>query len=482
MADMLLDTQYYNVNDPRPYDDTGWTLGPLRNIKTVRITDAGILQQPMTVLTADAKVRGSLNGSGAVAYVINHNTDNTLATLRYRLKDVKMNAAEAPFKVGDRQFNAGSFVIKSDGNPADVRQQVDAAVSDLGLSALAVDKLPEVKIHSLGVPRIAILHSWTNTQNDGWYRIEFDRFQIPYTYISDQFVRNTPNLRDKFDVIIFPPLGGTAQAIVNGIPMRGDPIPWKQSELTPNMGLAADQSDDIRGGMGLTGVGNLQKFVQDGGLFIAVANTARLPIDFGLTTGVNIQEPRQLQARGSIYNAKFSDRNSPIAYGYDETLPIYFNQAPLFQVAALTFGGGGDGAAGGRPSGRGSLTDPDIVQGMPQPSPAPSPANRGEEQLTEEQRLQLGAFYVPPAQRPRVILRFVSDEKNLLVSGMLTGGSELANAPAVIDVPVGRGHIVMFANNPMWRHQTQGSFFLLFNAALNFDSLDTERAAQPARP
>ena len=27
MADMLLDTQYYNVSDPRPYDDTGWTLG-----------------------------------------------------------------------------------------------------------------------------------------------------------------------------------------------------------------------------------------------------------------------------------------------------------------------------------------------------------------------------------------------------------------------------------------------------------------------
>ena len=483
MADMLLDTQYYNVNDPRPYDDTGWTLGPLRNIKTVRITDSAILKQPMSLLTADARVRGGINGSGAAGYIINHNTDNTLATLRYRLKDVKMNAAEASFKIGDKQFNAGSFVIKTDGNPADVRQQLDAAVGELGLTALAVDKLPDVKTHGLGVPRIAILHSWTNTQNDGWYRIEFDRLQIPYTYISDQVVRNTANLRDKFDVIIFPPLNGTAQAIVNGIPMRGDAIPWKQSEITPNMGLSPDQSDDIRGGMGLTGVLNLQKFIQEGGLFVVVANTARLPIDFGLTSGVSIQEPRQLQARGSIYNAKFSDRNSPIAYGYEETLPIYFNQAPLFQVAALTFGGG-DGTPGTRPSGRGSLTDPDIVQGMPQPSPAasPSPANRGEEQLTEEQRLQLGAFYVPPAQRPRVVLRFSSDEKNLLLSGMLAGGAELANAPAVIDVPVGRGHVVMFANNPMWRHQTQGSFFLLFNAALNFDSLDTERATQPARP
>ncbi len=483
MADMMLDTQYYNVNDPRPYDDTGWTLGPLRNIKTIRIADRDILQQPMSLLTADAHVRGAVSGKGTAGYVINHNTDNTLATLRFRLKDVKMNAAEQSFKIGDKQFNAGSFVIKSEGNPSDLAKQLDAAVSELGLTALAVDKLPEVKTHNLPVPRIAILHGWTNTQNDGWFRIEFDRLKVPYTYISDQVVRNTPILRDKFDVIIFPPLGGSAQSIVNGIPMRGDPIPWKQSEVTPNMGLSPDQADDIRGGMGLAGVVNLQKFVQDGGLFVAVANTTRLPIDYGLTTGVSITEPRQLQARGSIYNAKFSDRNSPIAYGYDETMPIYFNQAPLFQVAALTFGGG-DAPSTGRPSGRGTLTDGDIVQGMPQPSPTPSPSPTapGEERLTEEQRLQLGAFYVPPAQRPRVILRFASDEKNLLVSGMLAGGSELANAPAVIDVPVGRGHVVLFANNPMWRHQTQGSFFLLFNAALNFDSLDTERAPQPARP
>ncbi len=485
MADMLLDTQYYNVNDPRPYDDTGWTLGPMRNIKTVRVTDTAILKQPMKVLSADAPVSGGIIGTDKAVYVINHNTDNTLASLRFKLKNVKMSAAEAPFKIGDRQFNSGTFVIKSAGNPGDLRQQLDAAVTELGLTAVAIEKLPPVKMHSLAVPRIAILHTWTNTQNDGWYRIEFDRLQIPYTYISDQVVRNTPNLRDKFDVIIFPPLGGTAQAIVNGIPMRGDPIPWKQSELTPNMGLSPDQTDDMRGGMGLAGVANLQKFVQDGGLFIVITNTARLPIDFGLTTGVSIQEPRQLQARGSIYNAKFSDRNSPIAYGYDETLPIYFNQAPLFQVASLLPGGGDGpgGPAGGRPSGRGSLTDPDVVQGMPQPSPTPSPSPRGgEEVLTDEQRLQLGAFYVPPAQRPRVVLRFASDEKNLLVSGMLAGGSELANAPAVIDVPVGRGHVVMFATNPMWRHQTQGSFFLLFNAALNFDSLDTERAAPLPRP
>lgn len=493
MADMLLDTQYYNVNDPRPYDDTGWTLGALRNVKTARITDKAVLNVPMSLLTSDARVTGKVVGTSAKAgYIINHNTDNTLATLRFRLKDVKIAAAEESFKLGDQPFNAGSFIIKIEGNPSDVRQRLTAAVTELGLTAHAVDKLPEVKTHDLAVPRIAILHTWTNTQNEGWYRIEFELLKIPYSYISDQVVRNTPNLREKFDVIIFPPLNGSPQAIVNGIPMRGDPIPWKQSALTPNMGFSPDQTDDMRGGMGLGGVMNLQRFVQDGGLFVVITNNARIPIEYGLTNGVSIQEPRALQARGSIFNAQFSDRKSPISYGYDETLPIYFNQAPLFQVSTQTGGGGGGGGAPGgpgvgavatRPSGRGSVTDPDVIQGMPQASPAPSPSppRPGEEQLTEEQRLQLGAFFTPVAQRPRVVLRFGSDEKNLLISGMLAGGSELANAPAVIDVPVGRGHVLMFANNPMWRHQTQGSFFLLFNAALNFDSLNTERAEPPRR-
>ena len=101
--------------------------------------------------------------------------------------------------------------------------------------------------------------------------------------------------------------------------------------------------------------------------------------------------------------------------------------------------------------------------------------------MPEEVRQQLGPLVVPPNMRPRVVLRFVTDEKNLLVSGMLAGGNELAGKPAVLDVPVGRGHVVMFAANPMWRHQTQGSFFLLFNAALNYNNLGAGRPESPAR-
>ena len=482
MADMLLDTQYYNVNDPNPYDDTGWTMGAMRNVKTVRVVDKSVLDVPATLLTADVKVTGALSGPGnSVAYIINHNTDNTLATFRFRLKDVKMSAAEDSFKIGEQQFNTGSFIIKQEGNPANLRQLLEPAVTDLGLKAIGVDKLPTVKTHELAVPRIAIVHTWTNTQNEGWFRIEFDRLQIPYSYISDHVIRNTPNLRQKFDVLIFPPVGGNAQTIVNGMPQRGEPIPWKASALTPNMGMSPDTTDDMRGGMTVTGVANLQKFIQEGGLFITIGSSvSSIPIDYGITSGVTIQQADKLQARGSIYNGTFSDRKSPIAYGYDAGLPIYFSQSPLFQIAAggggggFGGGGGGGGQGGGgssRASGRGGVSDPDIIQAMPQPRPG---GGGGGEQAQAEQRES--PFYTPPALRPRVVLRFVNDEKNLLISGMLAGANELANRPAIVDVPVGRGHVVMFATNPMWRHQTQGEFFLLFNAALNYDNLGVGRA------
>ena len=139
------------------------------------------------------------------------------------------------------------------------------------------------------------------------------------------------------------------------------------------------------------------------------------------------------------------------------------------------FGGGGGGQGGGggasRASGRGGVTDPDVIQAMPQPRPL-DPNNRPD----PDADLRESPFFTPPQLRPRVVLRFANDEKNLLVSGMLAGGNELANKPAIVDVPVGRGHVVMFATNPMWRHQTQGEFFLIFNAALNYDNLSVGRS------
>jgi hypothetical protein len=476
LADAVLDTQYYNPRDPRSYDDTGWTLGALRNVKTVRVTDAAILDVPMQKMGA-IEVAGGVSGEGAT-FLINHNTDNALATLRFRLHDVPMDAAEEPFELDGNKFKAGTFVIRK----AD-RNALDQAARDLGIKVMATKSEIKVATHPLAAPRVALVHNWQNTQNDGWYRIAFESLKIPYTYIADTKLRETANLRQGFDVIILPPMGGPGpsglSSIIRGLPMRGSALPWKKSNDTPNLfAPGLDSTDDIRGGLGFSGLANLEQFVRDGGLLIAVQSSAAVPVAGAMTDMVTVNDARTMQAPGSVVLSSIDDKRSPIAYGYDDKLYIYFRQGPIIGVSTGLGGPGGqggqEGAATGRASGRGSISDPDVIQGRtyiaPEKEPKRSP--REQELYIPEDTPENVRWFLPPREAfPRVVLRFAA-EKELLLSGMITGGNEIAEKPAVVDVPHGQGHVVLFANNPMWRGETNGSFFLIFNAVMNYDHLN----------
>ena len=481
LVDMLLDTQYDSANDPRAYDDTGWTLGPLRNVKTVRVTDTAILKAAMTPLTAPARAAGAVEGAdGAKFYIVEASAEPVTASLRFRLKDTAMAAAEDAFEADGKKFHAGALLIAA--GSSELRSRLDAAARELGLRVHATAVDVSVARHAVGVPRIAVLHTWVTTQNEGWFRLMLEEWKIPYTYISDQTVRNTPNLKDRFEVILFPPGPGDVVRMLRGTPQRmlpdgsdsGGVIPWKKSELTPSFGDGPDQTDDVRGGLGLEGAANLQRFVQQGGVFIPIAGSSALPVTLGITEGVSIVQTRQLQARGAVLNADVADRRSPIAYGYDEHLGVYFNQSPVFRVSVAGDAGGfNPPEQEGRTSGRGSLTDPDIPQGRPWTATEPEPKRSKVEQETyvDPEIRDLVRALIPPAELwPRVVLRF-APEKSLWVSGLLVGGGELAETPAVVDVPVGRGHVVLFAINPMWRQETEGSFMLVMNAALHWDHL-----------
>ena len=112
------------------------------------------------------------------------------------------------------------------------------------------------------------MHTWLYTQTEGWWREAFDKLQIPYSYINTQAVAKESDLRSKFDVIIFAPVGHSSpQQIVGGLPLWGNPIPWQKTPLTPNIGKL-DSTDDMRPGLGESGLAHLKDFVQKGGLLI----------------------------------------------------------------------------------------------------------------------------------------------------------------------------------------------------------------------
>ncbi|MBP1766349.1 MAG: hypothetical protein H6P98_464 [Candidatus Aminicenantes bacterium] len=477
-ADMLLDTQYYNPKDPSPYDDTGWTLGPLHNVKTVRVTDAKILDASMALLGQDVVIEGRVMGKDKpAAFAVNHTAEPELMTFRYRLKDIKMLAAEDEFTQGGVKFVSGSFLIPAAGNPADLETRIGAAAKDLGLTVYRLAPLPDIKTHDLDAPRLAVLHTWLNTQEEGWFRLALDKLEIPYSYIPLQEIRDCVDLRAKYDVIIFPPGGmlGRAQRIVNGIGGES-PIPWMKTEKYPHLGVP-DSREDIRGGIELEGIVHLRKFIEQGGLFIPITSMADLPTSYGLVESVAVSTPQKLKAMGSVLSANITDMLSPIGYGYDRNLGVYFGGGPILETGMKAVTGMeieemlGGGSSAGRPSGRGSLKDPDVIQGRASKPTNVQGAGTG---IPAEYKDMFDLYMPADLKTVRVVMRFDTADK-LLVSGMLDGGEELAGKPAIVDVPLGKGHVVFFAVNPMWRYETLGSFSLIFNAALNYRSLGAGR-------
>jgi hypothetical protein len=474
IADALLDYQYWSPSDPQrtPYDDTGWTFPENFAVRSVRVTDPKVLTVPMEFVTGEIKAPGGVIGSGTV-FAINHNADNALATLRYRLKEADFQIAEQPFDAAGQKFGRGSFIVRriSAGD-------LDKAARDLGLKAYALAAASTVAMHPARAPRVAIMHTWISTQTEGWWRQAFDFLHIPYSYISTQNAAADPNLNAKYDVIIFPPGGGSPQSIVAGLPMWRNPMPWKKTALTPNMGI--DETDDIRPGLGLKGLDNLATFVKNGGVLLTVENTAELAVTFGLASGVSLNQAGRLHVVGSLLRSKVMDDASPLVYGIRDSLALYSDDGSSFSVTNVlgTRGGRFADSAVSRATGRGTADELDVPQGRAPLDPRNDVARRRPVELWQaapvtDEQLRNPLAVIPPALRPRVILRF-SDQRELLASGLLDG-NDVAQRPAVVDVPLAKGHVILFANNPMYRGETIGSYFLVFNALLNFDHLDTGR-------
>jgi hypothetical protein len=475
IADALLDHQYWSPSDPQktPYDDTGWTFGELFNVKVDRVTDQKVLSVPMERVT-DIQPPSEVRGSGTI-YAIDDTAETSLATLRYRLRDASIEAVEEPFDAEGHKFHRGSFLVRNVDHAA-----LEHALNGLALDAYALDAAPSVKTHPVRAARVALMHTWLATQTEGWWREALDRMHIPYSYINTQEVSRESDLRAKYDVILFAPVGRFASesAIIDGLPGEwGNPLPWEKTSLTPNLGRI-DSTADMRPGLGWSGVAHLQQFVKQGGALVTVMDTANLAVALGFTPGVSVSRPRKMKIIGSILRGVLVDPASPIAYGYGENLSLYFNQGPIFDLSNIAgrrrFRRLG-GEQVGRPTGRGTRDQHDFVVGR---SPVTYPPEEkvdpwaAEPVTSEERRNPISV--IPPQFRPRVIFRY-ADAAHLLASGLDEGGSEVAEHAAVIDVPVGTGHVVLFSNNPIYRGETRGSYSLVLNTILNFDHLNAGR-------
>jgi hypothetical protein len=425
LAKTLLEKQVYPDPNLRTYDDASWTMGLMSHTEVKEIADKVILDLAVEPLKEkEIHLAGTLTGSGSTIAVAHYGSNN-LVTLRYQLKDLKVQAAEKEFKQGDTTFPAGSFVIAGDA------ARVKSAVEALGLTAATLPAPPQVPLHDVDLPRVAIYSIWGNTQDIGWVRYAFDKFGVPYDLIYKERVKKG-DLKGAYDVILMPNQGGSGKRLVFDIENRGQPIEYKQSEKFQNLGMYGE-SDDISGGMGLDGVAEFDKFVKAGGLLVTLGTASYFPAEFGLAPKVDAaRTSAQFYAPGPIIDAEILQAEHPIFYGYDKrTIPVRYGNGPLF-----------------------------TVQTGANPFEAP-PAG-------------------PPPTPSSVLMRYPGGDEHVL-SGLMRGANEIRNRAAIVDQASGKGRVILFAGNPCYRWQNFGEFNMLFNTLLNYNDIKTppERPATP---
>jgi hypothetical protein len=332
-----------------------------------------------------------------------------------------VKAATASFKVGDEDFPAGSFLLAA----SDRARQ---AIESLGLSAAALPAMPDVATTDVDLPRIAMYTTWANTEKVGWVRLAFDRFEVPFELIHKDHVRPGANLRAKYDVILVPHQTQNGKSVVFEQPKLSKPLAYKKHSQFKSLGMYAE-TDDVRGGMGLEGVTELQKFLDDGGLLMTFGVSSYFPAEFGLAKGVDAQRPATgWYAPGPYVQSEILQPSHPVFYGYtgQKTIPVRWADGPLLQA--------------GPPA-------------------------------------EFAAFFGSP-ERPQVLARFQGGDAGVL-SGLMRGADQLRNRPMIVDAPSGKGRVLAFVNNPIYRWQTFGEHGLVFNTLLFWNDLPAPPAPTP---
>jgi len=328
------------------------------------------------------------------------------------LATLRYRLGKSPVQIAEQAFQTDGVTAPAGSLivPASVRPLLEESVEPLGLTAIALDAAPEIPFHEMPLPRLAVYSTWGSTQDVGWVRYALDQSEVKYDLIYKEQIRQG-NLSARYDVILIPHQGRrTPKSIVEDIPLRGKPLPYTKTAEFKYLGDYGS-SPDIRGGMGEEGLRELKMFVEQGGTLITLGRASEVLVAYGWTPGVTTTEPSaNFRAIGPIVEARVESPESPLFYGYTGTaMPVRWAVPTLYSVASEA--------------------------------------------------------------SAEVLLRFHGKEKSLL-SGEFIGIPETAGRPAIIKVPLGRGLLLMFIINPMFRHQNIGEYRLLFNAIFYYRNID----------
>jgi hypothetical protein len=440
-VDLLAPQKFPSDAEFQPYDDISWSLPVHYGVSAVRIDDEAVRRAAVEPIVSEVAVEGRVSGRGDV-FLIKDTGQEALLAARCRLTRYKVSVAEAAFKVGGAEYPAGSWIV-----PA--QEGVAAALADLArelaLDVSAVDSIPAVPRHEVPLPRLAVWHTWADTQEVGWIRLTLDRQKIPYSYIRDDDIK-AGGLAAKFDVILYGHTELELRDQIHGIDPKFGPLAYTRTPQYPSHGQP-DASDDITGGIGWTGMVNLQRYLEEGGLLISLGNGSALAIEGGLVRGVSRAPGASgVWTPGVELTASFDQPQHPIAYGYPRVTSVFRDSAPAYTV---------------RRTDRRWIV---LQWGTRLPKEEREEAEAGGAEKTGAAG---GEGPTPPVP--------------MVVSGGAKGEDVLEGRPAILDIPSGRGRLVAFNFNPMHRDLNRSDYRLLWNAIINWKAILEPRAESSGR-
>ncbi|MBN1348623.1 hypothetical protein JXJ21_04375 [candidate division KSB1 bacterium] len=203
----------------------------------------------------------------------------------------------------------GSFLITAQN---EFRAFVEKSGTGGWIQLMPIRKPITVTAHRLRRPRIGLYRSWVASMDEGWTRWLFDEYRFSFVSLSNQDIRKG-ELNKQFDVIILP--DQTAKTILNG--HKAGSLPRK-----------------FCGGLGKTGMNQLQSFVINGGTLITLDSSSEIiarHFNVGLEIINSNWQRRDFYAPGSLFNIKL-DTAHPVCYGYPERTAVLFRNSPVFRV------------------------------------------------------------------------------------------------------------------------------------------------------
>ena len=427
-VDLLVPQEFPTDTPYEPYDDVSWALPVHYGVEAKRIDDAKVRDVPVAPVRERLESQGRVSGEGPV-FLLKDTGQEALLAVRNRLAAFRVEIAEKPFKSGTVEYPAGSWILAEQKGLA---KALDETAAELAVDFESSSAVPDVPRHESKLARLAVWHTWADTESVGWVRYVLDREKIPYSYIRDDDIR-AGRLRERYDIILFGQNYLDLQDQIQGIDRKYSPMAYTKTKEYSSHGVP-DASEDITGGIGWAGMANLEKYLDSGGLLITLGNASALALDGGLVRDV-YRKSGAFFTPGSELKVKFVRPDHPLAYGYGEVTSVFRTWMPVYDIAV---------------SGRRGV----VLQWGTKPR-------------TEDRDET-----VPGAGKPKDAKEQAKkDEVKMLVSGAVKGEDELEGRPAILDLPAGRGRVLAFNFNPMHRDLNRSDYRFLWNAVLNWNAL-----------